>query len=299
MLVPKLNISTFNNRYQSDYFGLMVIIAAAVHAVLILGITFGGFKIEQENKIIPSMEVTLVNTRSENEPVDADFLAQANQEGGGNTEEKLRPETLFAPLIPEDVAQVSTPTPPLIGAPEQKRTTREEFMTQEEAEEEIVADVKPEQKEETKKVSAAQLISQSKQIASLEAELGETMQAYAKMPRRKYITAATKEYKYATYMESWRRKVEKIGNLNFPEEAKRRNLSGSLILDVAINPDGTIKHITIARSSGYKLLDDAAARIVHLAAPYAPLSPEILKETDILHITRTWKFLGNDLMTSP
>jgi protein TonB len=202
-------------------------------------------------------------------------------------------------LIPEDVVEVSTPTPPLIGAPEQKRTTREEFMTQEVAKEEIVADVKPEQKEETKKVSAAQLISQSKQIASLEAELGETMQAYAKMPRRKYITAATKEYKYATYMESWRRKVEKIGNLNFPEEAKRRNLSGSLILDVAINPNGTIKHITIARSSGYKLLDDAAARIVHLAAPFAPLSPEILKETDILHITRTWKFLGDDMMTSP
>jgi len=299
MFIPKIDLSSSGEHYQPDRFGLMLIFAAAVHTVLILGISFGGFKIEQENKIIPSMEVTLVNTRSEHEPVNADFLAQANQEGGGNTEEKIRPETLFVPLIPDDVADVTTPTPPLIGAPEQKRTTREEFMTQKQSDQEMVADVKPEQKEESKKVSAAELISQSKKITSLEAELGESMKAYAKMPRKKYITAATKEYKYASYMESWRRKVEKIGNLNFPEEAKRRNLSGSLILDVAINPDGTIKHITIARSSGYKLLDDAAARIVHLAAPYAPLPPNIRKETDELHITRTWKFLGNDLITAP
>lgn len=297
MLVPKINVLTLNNRYQSDRFGLMLIIATAVHTILILGISFGGFKMEHENKIVPSMEVTLVNTRSENEPSDADFLAQANQEGGGNTTEKARPETPFAPLIPEDIVQVTTPAPPLITAPEQKRASRDEFLTQEVAKEKIVADVMPEQKQESKSASAAELISQSHQIASLEAELGKSMKAYAKMPRQKYITAATKEYKYASYMESWRRKVEKIGNLNFPEEAKRRNLSGSLILDVAINPDGTIKNITIARSSGYKILDDAAARIVHLAAPYAPLPPDILKETDILHITRTWKFLGNDLTT--
>ncbi|MDX1810473.1 MAG: TonB family protein [Gammaproteobacteria bacterium] len=298
MLVPKLNMITTRSPAQQDHFGMMLIAATVIHTVLILGISFGGFKVEKENKIIPSMEVTLVNTRSENEPVDADFLAQANQEGGGNTEEKVRPETPFAPLIPDDTVNVTTPSPPLIGAPEQKRATRDEFMTQEKAREEIVADVKEEKKQESKKVSAAQLISQSKKIASLEAELGKNMQAFAKLPRSKYISAATKEYKYATYMESWRRKVEKIGNLNFPEEAKRRNLSGSLILDVAINPDGTINKITIARSSGYKLLDDAAARIVHLAGPYAPLSKEILKDTDILHITRTWKFIGNKLDTA-
>lgn len=297
MLIPQLGNSSASRHYQ-DHFGLMVIIAAVVHALLIFGISFGGFKMEQESKIIPNMEVTLVNTQSETAPVDADFLAQANQEGGGNTEEKLRPETPFAPLIPEDAINVTTPTPPTIAAPEKKRATREEFMTQEVAKEKIVADVKPEQQQESKEVSVAELISQSKQIASLEAELGDSMQAYAKMPRRKYITASTKEYKYASYMESWRRKVEKIGNLNFPEEAKRRNLAGNLILDVAINPDGTIKAITIARSSGYKILDDAAARIVHLAAPFAPLSPEILKETDILHITRTWKFLGNDMIST-
>ena len=295
MHIPQVLKSATGN---DDRFGLMLIIAAVIHTVIILGISFGGFKMEQENKIIPNMEVTLVNTRSEFTPSDADYLAQANQEGGGNVEEKVRPETPFAPLIPDDVINVTTPTPPTIAAPEQKRSTRQEFLTQEVAKEKIVADVEPEQKQDSKQISAAELISQSKQIASLEAELGNSMQAYSKMPRSKYITAATKEYKYASYMEGWRRKVEKIGNLNFPEEAKRRNLAGSLILDVAINPDGTIKAITIARSSGYKILDDAAARIVHLAAPYAPLPPEIRKETDILHITRTWKFLGNDMIST-
>lgn len=298
MLIPQMLKSSRTGQFQ-DHFSLMLIAATAIHAFIILGVSFGGFEMDRENKIIPNMEVTLVNTRAEAVPDNVDFLAQANQEGGGNTEEKLRPETPFAPLIPDDVIEVATPAPPSISAPEQKRATREEFLTQDVSKEKIVADVKPEQKQESKEKSAAELISQSKKIASLEAELGETMQAYAKMPRNKYITAATKEYKYATYMESWRRKVEKIGNLNFPEEAKRRNLSGSLILDVAINTDGTIKAVTVARSSGYKLLDDAASRIVHLAAPYAPLSPEIKKETDILHITRTWKFLGNDLITSP
>lgn len=297
MLIPQV-LKTSHRNHDQDRFGVMLIIATAIHTLLILGISFGGFKMDKENKIIPSMEVTLVNTQSDFAPQDADFLAQANQEGGGNTTEKLRPESPFAPLIPEDVIAVTTPTPPTISAPEQKRATRQEFMTQEESEQTIVADVKPEEKQESKEVSAAELIAQSKQIASLEAELGDSMQAYAKMPRRKFITAATKEYKYASYMESWRRKVEKIGNLNFPEEAERRNLSGSLILDVSLNPDGTIKNITVARSSGYKILDDAAARIVHLASPYAPFPPEIRKETDILHITRTWKFMGNETIST-
>lgn len=297
MLIPQV-LKTQQSNNTPDRFTLLLIAAAAIHTVIIFGVSFGGFKLEEDNKIIPNMEVTLVNTKSDIAPQDADFLAQANQEGGGNTEEKLRPETPFAPLIPDNIVQVTTPTPPVIGAPEQKRATREEFMTQETAKEKIVADVKPEEKQESKEVAVADLIAQSKKIASLEAELGKVMQAYAKTPRRKFITASTKEYKYASYMESWRNKVEKIGNLNFPVEAKRRNLSGSLILDVALNSDGTIKKITVARSSGYKILDDAAMRIVRLASPFNPFPPEIRKETDELHITRTWKFHGNNKLTA-
>ncbi|MDH3325297.1 MAG: TonB family protein [Gammaproteobacteria bacterium] len=278
--------------------GLMIIVAIALHTIIILGITFSGSDLPDESKVTPRIEVTLVNTRSEIVPDKADYLAQANQEGGGNTQEKIRPETLFAPLIPKDVINITAPTPPSVDQPREQKASRKEFMSQETSTSKIVTDVAPVKKSDTKSKTAAELVSQSKNIASLEVELGESMRAYSQLPRKKYITAQTKEYKYATYMESWRRKVEKIGNLNFPEEAKRRNLKGSLILDVVINADGTIRSINVSKSSNHKLLDDAAVAIVRLAAPFAPLSPAILKETDVLHITRTWEFMGGDLTSS-
>jgi len=296
MLIPSIVQKKIN--YEPSHFMLAMIGAAAIHTLVIFGVNFGGFEEPEENKIIPRMEVTLVNTRSENVPENVDYLAQENQEGGGNTQEKARPETPFAPLIPKEVIDITTPTPPQMSVPKEERATRSELMTQEFAKETVVADLMPEEKNEVKEIDVTELISQAKAIASLEVELGESMKQYSKMPRRKFISAATKKYKYATYMESWRKKVEKTGNLNFPKEAKRRNLSGSLIMDVAINTDGTIRSIKIARSSGHKLLDDAALSIVHLAAPFAPLPPSIRKEADILHITRTWKFLGGDKISA-
>jgi len=296
MLIP--SIVQKKVHYEPSHFTLAMLAAAAIHTLIIFGINFGGFEEPDENKIIPRMEVTLVNTRSEVEPEKVDFLAQANQEGGGNIQEKARPETPFAPLIPQEAIEVATPTPPQMSVPKEERATRNELLTQEFAKESIVSDLMPEEKNEVKEIDITEVMSQAKAIASLEVELGESMKKYSQMPRRKFISAATKEYKYATYMEAWRRKVEKTGNLNFPNEAKRRNLSGNLILDIAINTDGTIRSYKIARSSGHKILDDAALSIVHLAAPFAPLPPSIRKETDILHITRTWKFLGGDTMTT-
>jgi len=296
MATPQVSYSSYFK--QPDRIGVMIIAAIAIHTIVILGISFSSHDLPDESKITPRIEVTLVNTQSDITPDEADYLAQANQEGGGNTHEKIRPETLFAPLIPKEAISVTAPTPPNIEEPKEQRTNRKELMSQAVSKNKIETDVDPAKKTETKSKTAAQLISQSKNIASLEVELGESMRAYSERPRTKYISAQTKEYKYATYMESWRKKVEKIGNLNFPEEAKRRNLKGSLMLDVAINTDGTIRSIKVRRSSGHKILDDAAMRIVHLAAPFAPLSAAILKETDVLHITRTWKFLGGDLTTS-
>jgi protein TonB len=93
--------------------------------------------------------------------------------------------------------------------------------------------------------------------------------------------------------------VEKIGNLNYPEEAKRRKLYGNLLMHVAVRADGSVEKIRIRRSSGHKLLDDAAVRIVRMAAPFAPFPPEIREEVDVLDITRTWQFLdGNTLFSS-
>ena len=141
--------------------------------------------------------------------------------------------------------------------------------------------------------TAAQLLTRSFALASLNAELQQRLDSRAKGPRRKYISANTREYRFAAYMEAWRAKVERVGNINYPDAARRRQLSGNLLLDVALNPDGSVLEITVRRSSGHKVLDDAAIRIVKLAAPFAQFPPDIRKEVDILHVTRTWKFLNN------
>ncbi len=108
--------------------------------------------------------------------------------------------------------------------------------------------------------------------------------------RSKYVNANTHEYQYAAYLEAWRRKIERIGNMNYPSDAERRSLQGRLVLEVVLNAEGGIHDILLLRTSGYKLLDDAAVRIVQRSAPFAPFPPDIRKETDLLHITRTWQF---------
>ena len=135
-------------------------------------------------------------------------------------------------------------------------------------------------------------------MASLAAEVDKRMDAYAKRPRRKWISASTREHKYAAYMEAWRAKVERVGNLNYPDEARRKRLSGDLLLDVALKSDGSIAEVVVRRSSGHRMLDDAARRIVQLAAPYARFPKAIRKETDILHIQRTWRFLSSNRFAS-
>jgi protein TonB len=148
-------------------------------------------------------------------------------------------------------------------------------------------------------LSASQLLtSKDLEIARLTAELERKTQAYAKMPKRKAISASTKEYKYAAYLDAWRRKVERIGNLNYPDQAKRDSLYGNLVLHVAVRADGSVERIRVLHSSGHKILDDAAVRIVRMSAPFSPFPDEIRKETDILDITRTWQFLRSGHLES-
>ena len=142
-----------------------------------------------------------------------------------------------------------------------------------------------------------QVVSRNERIASLKAQIEEQREMYAKRPRQRYISASTMASRDALYMETWRLKVEKVGNLNYPDEALRNNLSGSVRLDVGINKDGTVHEIHLRQSSGHQILDDAAIRSVRLAAPFDRLPPEITVDTDILHIIRTWKFT-TDTMTS-
>jgi protein TonB len=299
-----------------DRLGLTLCLAIIVHAIVVLGVTFSS-----EGRPRPrydTMEIILVQQKSERRD-EARLLAQADLEGGGETPEPATPATPLPPPFPDNQANLAAPeaaSPPETQAksesdtedePPQPPADKRKVMEVERPEAELPASKEPQQekpREQTTEAeapqerkpdrpSAAELLTNSFKVASLSAQIKRRLEARANRPRRKFISASTQEFKYAAYMEAWRAKVERVGNLNYPEEARRRNLSGSLILDVALNQDGSVNDIIIRRSSGHKILDDAAVRIVKLAGPYAPFPEQIREETDILHITRTWQFLNN------
>ncbi len=138
----------------------------------------------------------------------------------------------------------------------------------------------------------------SAEIASLEAELAQEVQQYAKRPKIHRLNAAsTMRDKGAWYKDEWRKKVERIGNLNYPDEARRKRIYGSLRLLVSINRDGSLYEVQIMESSGHAELDQAAQRIVRLAAPYAPFTGD-LADIDRLEIIRTWRFERGDRLSS-
>jgi len=144
------------------------------------------------------------------------------------------------------------------------------------------------------------LVQRSLEIARLEAQISKDYEAYQKRPKRRFIGARAQEYRFARYVEDWRAKVERVGNLNYPEAAKREKLFGSLQLTVGIKSDGTLESVEINRSSGKNILDEAAVRIVKLAGQngFAPFPSDISQDTDILYITRTWVFTRSDELLS-
>ncbi|MES9861980.1 MAG: energy transducer TonB [Candidatus Thiodiazotropha sp. LLP2] len=276
-------ISTQN---QSDILGIGLFVATALHAFVILGITFKPFEPSKPEFQQQSLEVMVVRRPSEQpkEEEEADYLAQTSQTGGGEKSERDKPQIAEIPL-PSAVPQIAPPPEAL-----QTLQPKQDPLTTENSDLKTSPDTSLPQLQP--RPSARQLLaSKNMEIARLTAELERKSEAYAKLPKRKAISASTKEYKYASYLDAWRRKVERIGNLNYPDQAKRDSLYGNLVLHVAVKADGSVEQIRVLHSSGHKILDDAAVRIVRLAAPYSPFPNEIRKETDILDITRTWQFL--------
>jgi periplasmic protein TonB len=320
-----------------DRFGLTLSLAILFHALLILGITFA--KEDRSRARFNTMEIVLVQQKSA-PPKEADMLAQASLEGGGNVEEKVNAAAPMPAPFPDPKPELTMPQPAVTEPPQppESATTEAKVAKPSPVKKDVVEKIvvedanspnpivekvdKPSKEKKiaqtkesktTKRITtperkktrvketirkpitptATQLLTNSFKIASLSAEIRRKMESKAKRPRRKFISASTKEYNYAAYMEAWRSKVERVGNLNYPSQARRQGLSGSLVLDVALRRDGSIDEITIRRSSGEKLLDDAAIRIVELSAPFSPFPQHIKDETDILHIMRTWQFLNN------
>jgi protein TonB len=270
-------------------------VSVAIHAV-VLAIRFQPFDLSKMFDRGPMLEVALVNAKSATKPTKADILAQAHLDGGGNTDADRRAKTPF-PVMPREESSndVSVATQQTVALERQAQ----ELLTQLRNSRTPAAVPKPVDAPPTDDApTAAEMAQRTLEVMRLEAQIAKDMDAYQKRPKRRFIGARAEEYRFARYVEDWRLKVERVGNLNYPEAAREQKLYGGLLLTVSIRADGSIESVEVNRSSGHRVLDAAAVKIVDMAAPYAPFPPDIRRDTDILHITRTWTFTKGDELRS-
>ncbi len=303
-------------------FTVAIWLSVLVHGV-ILSIKFEPELRKLADKL-PSLDVVLVNAKTKTAPDKAELLAQANLDRGGNTDENRKLKTaLPAPkerttevkLQPNSEARSAAKSAKLKAQEtrEQKRVDdlekqAQELLTQINSTKKIesnptqnAASADPEQGEQkakSKTFDRADLIAASLEMDRLQAQIDKRQEEYQKRPKRKFIGARTKEYRFALYVESWRQKVERIGNMNYPEAARAQKLYGQLRMTVSIKADGSLESVVIDQPSNHKVLDEAAKRIVELGAPYAVFPADIKHDTDILSITRTWTFTQDDQLAT-
>lgn len=270
-------------------------LSVSVHLV-VLAIHFAPADLSRMFDRGPPLEIALVNAKTRDKPQNADILAQANLDGGGNTDADRRAKTPL-PVLPKD-----TPREDVALASERVQTLErqtQELLTQLKSVPALAAQPKPtDNAERTDSPTANELMQRTLEAMRLEAQIAKDMDAYQKRPKRRFLGARAEEYRFARYVEDWRLKVERIGNMNYPEAARQQKLYGSLLITVSIRADGTLENVEINRSSGHRVLDAAAVRVVEMSAPYAAFPPDIRRDTDILHITRTWTFTKADELKS-
>ena len=281
---------------SKERFGFTVFLSACFHGILILGI---GFTYLDELSSAPAMEITLAQYRSEIEPDEADFLAQENQVGSGTLAEAAAPSTPFESDFNADTIQEVQPIPQTATPADPVELQNEAVITAVSNDTRVDQQIDKESEDElpiTEEASADEL---SSAIASLQAQLDRQRQEYARRPRKYTISSAsTKKSQDALYLDTWRRRIEAVGNVNYPDSARRQEIYGSLRLLVAILPDGDVDDIQILQSSGFNVLDQAAIDIVRMAAPFAPFPEEMRPNVDILEIIRTWRFHEGNALTS-
>lgn len=265
-------------------------VSIVVHAFILL-ITFSPPEVPA-GKFTPQLDVVLVNARSAERPARADVLAQANVDGGGNVEAERRAKANLPVVRDTESAAVQLSARRVEQLEEEARRLlalagkRDADAARQDP---VRSEPAPERDNDP------MLDEQQQMIARLEAEIAREWEAYQKLPRRKFIGARAEGVVYAEYVDGWRRKIEKVGTENFPVEARQRKLYGSLLLTVSIKADGSVEKVEIERSSGHRVLDTAATRIVDLAGPFSPFPEAIRAQYDVLSITRSWSFTRSDL----
>ncbi|MGH8751588.1 MAG: TonB family protein [Burkholderiales bacterium] len=285
----KLTVMDVATRLQ-----LALFLSFTLHSVFLLGVTFKFPDSSKHGRDDLPLEVVLVNSKSASRPLQADALAQTNLDGGGNVDQKRRAKN------PLPVRKKNQDVPDQLKQAQRRMKELEaqsqKMLTQVKSAKKIAPtenQPQPEQKK-AETLNAMDLKQRSLEEVRLEAQIAREREEYQQRPRRLFVGARTQEYAFTRYVEDWRIKVERIGNLNYPQAAKRQKIYGSLVLTVSIKADGSVESVEIARSSGQKVLDAAAMRIVQLSAPYAPFPEDMRRRVDILSITRTWSFTRSD-----
>jgi periplasmic protein TonB len=293
MSLPFLTVDAApDNRLLANAIGWSILL----HMV-VLAIRFSPFDVPRFDRNGPPLEIALVNAKSESKPTKADILAQARLDGGGNTDANRRAKTpLPVPLKDSATQDLAVATQQVSKLEAQTR----EMLTQLKAMDSVVPPTPmPNDVPEVPALpNANEIMQRTLETMRLEAQIAKQMDAYQKRPKRRFVGARAEEYRFARYIEDWRMKVEGVGNRNYPIAAREQKLYGSLLITVGIRANGTLESVTVDRPSGKKILDLAAARIVEMAAPYAPFPADIRRDTDILYITRTWTFAPGDSLTS-
>lgn len=267
-----------------------LVISLLLHGLLILGV---GFAVSEDAPLVPTLDVIFSQTSTPLTPKQADFLAQANQQGGGNHDTAQRPRDSQPGVVPQDrnglAPQAQRATTVQAPLPTQTRVVSSRRSEQ------AVPTPQPNPQTDPLSPADAQRVQRDAEMARLAAEVHLRSEQYAKRPNRKFVSASTREYAYANYLRAWVDRAERVGNLNYPDEARRRRLGGKVVITVGVRRDGSVESSRVLVSSGTPVLDAAALRVVQLAQPFPPL-PRSKDDVDILQVTRTWLFLpGGEL----
>ncbi len=280
----------------SDRFMQAVLFSCIAHVAFFFGAGWKPANPSLFDKDMPPLEVVLVNARTATAPVQAEVYAQANLDGGGDVEEDRQ---LRSPLPASAVDAPPIPAREIDAKVKALEEQAKELLTQIKSRYSVPETAPEATPEPPEPVPAPpvpnDLAQRSIEMARLQAKIDRQWDEYQKRPRRENAIMRAKEYAFARYVEDWRVKVERIGNLNYPEAARRGRIYGSLVLTVEIKSDGSLEDVHVERSSGSRVLDAAAIKIVQISAPFAPFPDEMRRQVDIFGITRTWSFTNDQL----
>jgi protein TonB len=266
-------------------------LAALIHGIVILGVTFSAPGSKAGGDGAPGLEVVLVNDQAPSvaKNPNAQYLSERSQKGSGNTLKRERALIPKSSLMP-----VERP-----GIPSGAGLTAVEAGT-DTGDEELIATHTPGQKilyfaSATAAKESSQLpllLEKRPDLAMTPNSDGVELRMRGEAREQLWIAADTRESDVAVYLDSWRRKIERVGTMNFPDAARRQKLSGTPVIEVTIAADGRLLQTIIRRSSGHAEIDEAAMRILKLAAPFDPFPAELTAKHDEIRIAYEWQFLG-------